>query len=81
MKAKVLGVQSVDYVSKRTNQPVKGVTLHCSFKDAQVSGEAVDGIFVSENLGIGCISEIKPGMMVDVQYNSRGFVVDVSIPR
>lgn len=40
MKFRVLGVQQQDYISKRTGNPVKGVTLHCSAKDAQVVGEA-----------------------------------------
>ena len=35
MKVKVLGIQSVDYVSRKTGNPVKGVTLHSAFKDAQ----------------------------------------------
>nr|DAH77432.1 MAG TPA: hypothetical protein [Inoviridae sp.] len=33
MKVKVLGIQSVDYVSRKTGNPVKGVTLHSAFKD------------------------------------------------
>ena len=50
MKVKVLGIQSVDYVSRKTGNPVKGVTLHSAFKDAQVEGESVSSIFVSDNL-------------------------------
>ncbi len=45
MKVKVLGIQSVDYVSRKTGNPVKGVTLHSSFKDAQVEGESVSSIY------------------------------------
>ena len=52
MKVKVLGIQSVDYVSRKTGNPVKGVTLHSSFKDAQVEGESVSSIFVSDNLNL-----------------------------
>lgn len=79
MKAKVLGIQTVDYVSRKTGNPVKGVTLHCAFKDAQVVGEAVDGIFISDNLKLGSVSEIHVGQMVDVSYNNRGYVCDLAI--
>ena len=74
MKTKLLGIQTVDYVSRKTGNPVKGVTLHCSFKDPQVEGEAVDGIFVSDNLKLPCISELRVGQIVDVTYNNRGYV-------
>ena len=50
MKVKVLGIQFVDYVSRKTGNPVKGVTLHSCYPDGQVKGEAVDSIFVSDNL-------------------------------
>lgn len=79
MKFKVLGIQSVDYVSRRTGNPVKGVTLHSCFKDAQTQGEAVSAIFVSDNLGISCLPEIRPGMTVNVEYNNRGFVAGLEI--
>ena len=79
MKVKVLGIQAVDYISRKTGNPVKGTTLHSCYKDAQTTGDAVSGIFVSDNLGISCISEIRPGMMVDVEYNNRGYVCNVAI--
>lgn len=79
MLVKVLGIQSVDYVSRKTGSPVKGTTLHTCYKDAQVMGECVDSIFISDNLGIPCIREIQPGMTVDVEYNNRGYVANVSI--
>ncbi|MCC2875599.1 hypothetical protein LK536_04860 [Lachnoclostridium pacaense] len=79
MKVKVLGIQAVDYISRKTGNPVKGVTLHSSFKDAQVEGESVSSIFVSDNLGIKAVAEIRPGMMVDVEYNNRGYVCDLVV--
>ena len=79
MKVKVLGIQAVDYISRKTGNPVKGVTVHSSFKDAQVEGESVSSIFVSDNLGIKAVAEIRPGMMVDVEYNNRGYVCDLVV--
>lgn len=79
MKVKVLGVQNVDYTSRKTGNPVKGVTIHATYKDAQVQGEAVNNIFISDNLKLACISELMPGQTVDVEYNNRGFVCDAHI--
>lgn len=79
MKVEVLGIQTVDYVSRKTGNPVKGVTLHSAFKDIQVTGRAVSSIFVSDNLEIACLKEIKVGSIVDVQYNNRGYVCDLEI--
>lgn len=79
MKVKVLGIQWLDYPSRKTGEQVRGTALHSVFNDAQVTGQAVSNIFVSDRLGIPCISEIKPGMEVDIQYNNRGYVCDVSI--
>lgn len=33
---KVVGKQTVDYVSKKTGQPVKGVTLHLTYPDDRI---------------------------------------------
>lgn len=79
MKAKVLGTQIVDYVSKKTNENVKGVTLYCVYKDPHVTGEAADGIFVSDKLGLSSVYDIQPGQMVDIIYNNRGYVCDLLI--
>ena len=79
MKAKITGIQEVNYVSRKTGNPVKGVTLHCVYKDPQVKGEAADGIFVSDNLGLDFVYSLVPGDEVDIVYNNRGFVADVHL--
>ena len=78
MKVTVVGIQKVDYV-KKNGEPCKGVTLHTVFKDGQVTGDAVDTIFVNDNLDIACLYDVAPGMEVDIAYNRRGYVADVSI--
>lgn len=77
MKYKVLGVKKVNYTSKRTNLPVKGVELHCVFKDSEVWGSAVSPIYVSENLGADIINSINPGDLVEIAYNNRGYIADI----
>lgn len=80
MKMRVLGIQMQDYVSKKSNQPVKGVSLYCAFKDPQVDGEAVDNVFISERLDCyRSLCHVKPGDRVNVEYGRRGFIVDAEI--
>lgn len=79
MKVKILGIQNVDYVSRKTGNPVVGVTLHASFSDAQVVGTAVDKIFISDNLHLPCIKDLSIGQVVDIEYNNRGFVCGCEI--
>ena len=44
-----------------------------------MEGESVSSIFVSDNLNLKCVAEIRPGMLVDVEYNNRGYVCDLAI--
>lgn len=78
MKVTVLGVQTVDYI-KKSGEPCKGVTLHTVFKDGQVVGDAVETVFINDNLGIACAYDVKPGMEVNLEYNRRGYLADLSI--
>ena len=47
MSKKIVGKQNVDYVSKKTGQPVTGVTLHCVGESNRVEGMECETIFVS----------------------------------
>jgi hypothetical protein len=79
MKAKILGIQGVNYVSKRTGNPVKGTSFHVSLRDPNVRGEAVRTVFVSDNLSIPDIVNIIPGTNIDVEYDYRGYVCGLTV--
>ena len=77
MVVRVLGVEDVNYTSKKTGNPVVGTSLHCAFKDPRVQGEAVDNFFISSNLGIN--AKFLPGDNVDVVFNQRGMICDAKV--
>lgn len=80
MEGRVLGIQQLNYVSKKTGNPVVGVTLHCAFKDPEVTGECIERVFVSDNLNLRhVLDSIWPGDTIDVTYNRRGYVAGVSL--
>lgn len=79
MKANVLGIQKVDYISRRTGEQVLGTTLHVSYCDANVDGLAVDGVFLSSRLNLPVLASLKPGSSIDIEYNNRGYVQNVTL--
>ena len=79
MKAKVLGVQNVNFTNHDTGEVVKGVKLHCTYKDPDVNGDFCEAFFVSDRLGVPGLYDIKPGTEIDFERNRRGKVNSVAI--
>lgn len=70
---KIVGKQMVDYVSKKTNQPVKGVSLHCVGARNDVEGESVETIFVSARSAMyESVISMPLGTSILVSYNRWG---------
>ena len=78
MKATVLGIQKVNYVSRKTNQPVTGTTLHVSYPKKDVEGQSVETIFISDRSEIS-LESVKVGSTVGVYYNRWGSVDGLEI--
>lgn len=80
MKVKVLGKSRIDVVSRKTGQPYRATVLHSVYPHPQVSeGEKVEQIMVNDNLKCPVLDSIHPGSVCSVEYDSRGFVVDVQL--
>lgn len=79
MKVKIVGIQKLDYPSRKTGEQVVGTTLHVEFPDSQVDGLAVDSFFISDRLNCPDISRAMIGDMVDIEFNRRGYVQGVSL--
>lgn len=68
----VVGVQYVDYISKKTNQPVKGRTIFFTYIDSKTEGIACDKLYISD-YKFGDVS-LKPGDKFVMYYNKFGKV-------
>lgn len=80
MKVKVLGKSRIDVVSKKTGQPFRATVLHSCYHHPQVpEGERVEQIMVNDSLECPVLGDIHPGSVCDVDYDSRGFVVNVQL--
>lgn len=75
---KVVGKQNVDYISKKTQEPVKGVSLHCVGTRNTVEGECVETIYVSAKSAMyDEVMKLPLGSSVTVSYNRWGSVESV----
>lgn len=80
MSVKVVGKQNVDYMSKKTNQQVTGITLHIIGQNSRVEGMAVDTIFVSgKSATFNTVASLPIGSEIDVLYNRWGNVETVEV--
>lgn len=64
MRGTIVGFQSVDYTSKKTNQPVKGVTLYLTVPSSDVIGRKVKEEFIKEDSSV--FKVLRPYLDSDV---------------
>lgn len=75
--AQIIGIEKVDYTSKRTGNKVTGIKLYFTDPINEEKGEGLscDNVFVSNELA----RDITLGDEVDILYNKYGNVVDVRL--
>lgn len=66
----VVGYQIVDYVSKKTNQPVRGTTLFLTYEDNAINGYGTESVYVSDRVRDGQIFRV--GDSVNLIYEKGG---------
>lgn len=77
---RLVGREPVDYVSKKTNNPVKGVSLHTVGTSSRVEGEFVETLFISEKSGLyDSVMKAPLGSEIRPSYNRFGSVEDLEI--
>lgn len=81
MKAKLVGLEPVDYIKRGTGERVQGVKLHTMGKNANVEGISVKEIWISarsENL-FNMARQLPLDTFVDIDYNNYGSVIDIAV--
>lgn len=80
MKVRVLGTRYVNFNNRDTGEIVKGTSVYVAYNDAQVNGECADKLFINDNAAFSAIvRDLKPGVLLDVDYTNKGRVSDVRI--
>lgn len=77
MECVLVGTKNVDYVSKKTGQPVKGVSLYIerdpTERETDVSGLVTDSIFISSSSAcFKSLPTLTPGCSYDLLYDFDG---------
>lgn len=73
----ILGIEDVNYISKKTNKQVIGKRLHMSFTNEKIIGQGVESVFISS---IICdANALTIGDNIELLYNKYGQVTDVRI--
>lgn len=77
MTGLVVGIQNVDYVSKRTNQRVVGKQVYLLYPIDPKKGEgnSCESVYIGSNVDV----DIRVNDEIDLFYNKFGSVVDVKI--
>lgn len=80
MQKKVVGKQIVDYVSRKTNLPVQGVTLHCVGTEENVQGLSVETIYISnKSKSYDTCMNLPIESKITVSYNRWGNIDTVEL--
>mgnify|MGYP004597080381 FL=1 len=80
MTTKIVGKQDVNYVSRKTNKPVTGVTLHCVGESQNVNGMAVDTVYISSASPMfEQVLSYPLGSEIMISYNRYGSVESVTL--
>ena len=77
MKVVIVGKKQVDYISKKTGNPVNGISLFIERdplpRETGVNGLVTDSIFISSNSEcFKTLPEILPGDTAELVYESDG---------
>lgn len=70
MVYEVIGLEDVNYISKKTGKPVTGKKLHLTYDSEKVLGCAVESVFVNKEV----YEDVKAGDKIELFYNKFGQV-------
>lgn len=83
---KIVGIERVDYKSKKTDRQVTGFRFHCvEDRQSLIGGVAVDQIFVGSDKAAGVVKLVDGildqliGRDIRIYYNRYGGVEDVEL--
>lgn len=73
MKYEIIGIENVDYESKKTGKRVEGYRLHVQYLKENCQGFATDVVFITKSL----LEDYTIGDEVEILYNKYGKVASL----
>lgn len=83
MKVTVVGIETIDYVSRKTNERVEGYRLYCSDPSTspRVKGNVTQDFFISSRKAVyQDVPRIPLGIAIDMYFDNYGNVDEIIIP-
>ena len=82
--AKIVGCRRVDYVSRRTSNPVKGYSFFMTEGREGIVGEAAFDCFLSDERASDFMGQFKTlpdvvGLEVDIRYDRFGHPTELTL--
>lgn len=82
MKVELVGIGVLDYTSKKTGQPVQGLSLYINYPDPNVAGKVAESKYLSkalcDQIGISADTLLPyVSKEVELELNLRGYVIGV----
>lgn len=74
-KFEIVGIQAVDYTSRKTNQRVTGTNLFLQYEDNGINGYGTEQVYVSDRLRDGQVFQL--GDIVQLVYNRYGRIEQI----
>lgn len=75
---KLVGKQAVDYLSRKTNKQVTGITLHLVGTSPNVEGESVETVYISAKSPLyNEVAGVPIGTQIQLFYNRYGSVESI----
>lgn len=72
---KIIGIEELDYTSKKSGNRVQGYKLYMTYEQEKVNGLACISEFVSKEVGLG----VEVSDEVELLYNKFGQVTKIDI--
>ena len=76
MKVRCVGLQRVDYTSRKTGNPVLGWSLHCTYPADHVKGLKTESFFISDSSGLSIPASVP--CVLDLRFGRYDRIEDIS---
>ncbi len=78
MKVKLLGIRR-NVRFENNGEIIEGTSLYIGYRDGNVDGLMADKVFIRSSLQIPCMPDLCPEQMIDLDLNTKGKVIDITI--
>jgi hypothetical protein len=80
MEVRILGMQVIDFTN-REGERIAGTKLHIAFREENVSGMAVDTVFLRKDSPIAIPDGLAPNVIAVMHFNRKGKLTGLQVTK